>query len=139
VITKTLKDGPKDELASPRDVQGSRQRRLTSLQDAQRLLGERYMPPGRCHVFASFTSLNLHGDAKDVERRTGRFPDVYIQRGRSEVNYRYERNFSLRIGPQNAKGSYPGKMHGAIPSVATRSQDTARREGFAFSNWRSTH
>jgi len=77
VIAKTLKDGPKDELASPRDVQGSRQRRLTSLQDAQRLLGERYMLPGRCHVFASFTSLNLHGDAKDVERRTGRFPDVY--------------------------------------------------------------
>jgi len=78
VIAKTLKDGPKDELASPRDVQGSRRRRLTSSKDAQRLLGERYMPPGRRHVFASFTSLNLHGDPKDVERRTGRFPDGII-------------------------------------------------------------
>jgi len=34
------------------------------------------MPPGRHHVFASFVSLHLRRDAKDVERRTGRFPDV---------------------------------------------------------------
>jgi len=37
------------------------------------------MPPRRRHVFTSLASLHLHGDAKDAERRTCRFPDVVVK------------------------------------------------------------
>jgi len=44
------------------------------------------MPPGRRHVFTSLASSHLHGDAKDAERRTCRFPDVVEPYGLIEVS-----------------------------------------------------
>ena len=54
-----------------------------SLKDALCLSETRYPTFQRRDIFASLASLRLWKDAKDAQRRTGRFPDVYWE----EVQY----------------------------------------------------